>query len=62
MPNEFCSCLAKNALASEGPDGDHTAISSICLHNTLLIIKYDSFNAKKLYFKFNNILQNKLTE
>ena len=48
----------KNALASEGPNGDPIATSPIYLYNIVLNIKYDSLVSKDrrsfslLFFKF----------
>ena len=46
LSNLVCSWKVKNALASEGPNGDPIATPSVCLYNVLLNIKCDSLIAK----------------
>ena len=48
--NHSCSWCDKNALASEGLNGDTIATPSICLYNILSNIKYDSLVAKDRFF------------
>ena len=46
---------AKNALASEGPNGDPIAAPSICLYN-ILNIKYKSLVRRSLNSLFFNVV------
>ena len=45
LSSQFCLWSAKNALASEGPNGDPIATLSTCLYNILLNIKFNSLVA-----------------